>query len=74
MGIENITTVPHWLAVVYFSGVIALVAGMVGVSFVLGERHKEKATEEPYESGVVSVGSARVRFSAKFYLIAMFLL
>ena len=30
------------------------------------------ATGSPYESGIVSEGSARVRFSIKFYLIAMF--
>jgi len=29
-------------------------------------------TEQPYEGGIVSTGSARLRFSADFYLIAMF--
>ena len=38
----------------------------------LGERHQDRATGEPYESGIVSTGSARVRFSAHFYLVAMF--
>ena len=28
--------------------------------------------DQPYESGIVSEGSARVRVSAKFYLVAMF--
>jgi NADH-quinone oxidoreductase subunit A len=44
---------------------------MLGLSFVLGQRHKERATEEPYEGGILSTGSARLRFSAQFYLIAM---
>ncbi len=39
---------------------------------MLGERHREKQTDEPYESGIVSTGTARVRFDIKFYLIAMF--
>jgi len=29
-------------------------------------------TGEPYEGGIVSEGSARVRFSVRYYLIAMF--
>jgi NADH-quinone oxidoreductase subunit A len=38
----------------------------------LGERHREKATGEQYESGILPVGSGRLRLSAKFYLVAMF--
>lgn len=45
---------------------------MLGLSALLGERHAERATREPYESGIVTTGSAHVRFSAKFYLVAMF--
>ncbi len=45
---------------------------MISLSYVLGERHREKQTNEPYESGIVSTGTARVRFDIKFYLIAMF--
>lgn len=45
---------------------------MLLVSAVTGQRHSERATGEIYESGVVSTGSARMRFDAKFYLIAMF--
>src|SRR5262245_59580896 len=44
---------------------------MLCLSYLLGQRHHERATSEPYESGIVSTGSARLRFSAKFYLIAM---
>ncbi|MDA8077511.1 MAG: NADH-quinone oxidoreductase subunit A [Nitrospiraceae bacterium] len=45
---------------------------MLGLSHVLGQRHRERATAEPYESGVASTGTARLRFDVKFYLIAMF--
>ena len=61
-----------WPLLVYFAGVLILVGGILGVSYVLGEHHKDHVTDEPYESGVVSTGSARVRFDAKFYLVAMF--
>ncbi len=62
-----------WPLAVYFAGVIFLVGlGMVGLSFLLGQRHKDRATGEPYESGIVSQGSARIRLSAKFYHVAMF--
>jgi NADH-quinone oxidoreductase subunit A len=44
---------------------------MLVLSYLLGQRHKERATGEPYESGIVSTGSARLRFSIKFYLVAM---
>ena len=62
-----------WPLAVYFAGVIFLVViGMVGLSFLLGQRHKDRATGEPYESGIVSQGTARIRLSAKFYHVAMF--
>ena len=61
-----------WYMIAYFAAVIAVTSLMIGVSYVLGQRHKERATGEPYESGIVSTGSARLRFSAKFYLVAMF--
>ena len=44
----------------------------MALSYVIGERHKAGAADEPFESGIVTVGLARLRLSAKFYLIAMF--
>ena len=61
-----------WPLVVYFAAVIALVFFMMALSYMLGQRHSERATGEPYESGVTSTGTARVRFDIKFYLVAMF--
>jgi NADH-quinone oxidoreductase subunit A len=61
-----------WPLEVYIVLVGMLVMAMLSMSFVLGERHHDRATGSPYESGILSEGSARVRFSAKFYLIAMF--
>ena len=61
-----------WPLAVYVAIVGMLVVAMLSLSFVLGQRHQDRATGSPYESGILSEGSARVRFSAKFYLVAMF--
>jgi len=61
-----------WPLALYFFVVIILAGAMIGISYFLGEQHKERTTEEPYESGVVLTGSARIRFDASFYLIAVF--
>ncbi len=63
---------PLWPIVVYFGVVLVIVIGMMLLSWVLGQRHRERATGEPYESGIVSTGSARLRLSVNFYLVAMF--
>jgi len=52
--------------------VVSLVGIMIGFSYILGEHHNEKATGDPFESGIPPTGNARLRFSSRFYLIAMF--
>ncbi len=61
-----------WPLGIYAALVFALVGAMLGLSYVLGQRHHDRSTDSPYESGILSQGSARVRLSAKFYLVAMF--
>jgi NADH-quinone oxidoreductase subunit A len=61
-----------WPLVVFFIVALVVPAGMIGLSYVLGQRHSEHSTGTPYEAGIVSEGSAEARFSIKFYLIAMF--
>jgi len=52
--------------------VVALVVGaMLGLSALLGEKHRGHATGTPYESGIAVTGSARVRHPAQFYLVAL---
>lgn len=69
MAEQNLSYLP---LAFYFLLVLIVIAGMLGLSFVLGQRHTDRATNEPYESGVLITGTARIRFSAKFYLVAMF--
>lgn len=67
---DGVTLWPLGLYCLIVVGIVG--GGMIGLSALLGERHRDRATGEPYESGIVSTGSARVRLSAHFYLIAMF--
>jgi NADH-quinone oxidoreductase subunit A len=66
------TTPASWGLFIYVVATFGLVGIMLGASYVLGGRNHGRATEEPFESGVVSVGSALLRMPAKFYLVAMF--
>ena len=61
-----------WPFIIFAVIVFSLIGIMIGLSYVLGERHNEKTTDEPYESGIPPTGDARLRFSSSFYLIAMF--
>jgi NADH-quinone oxidoreductase subunit A len=52
--------------------IAAVLAGtLVSISFLLGNRRRSPQKDMPYESGMIPVGSAKERFSVKFYLVAM---
>jgi len=71
---SSVNSTPLWPLVAYFGGVLLVVVSMLGLSYVLGQRHRERATGVPYEGGMLPTGSARLRVAAPFYLIAMFFL
>lgn len=50
---------------------IAVAAGLIGASALLGKRAKSPLKDTPYESGMKPVGSAAERFSVKWYLVGM---
>ncbi|MFC0178694.1 NADH-quinone oxidoreductase subunit A [Thorsellia kenyensis] len=62
----------HWSFAIFILGGLGLCIFMLLGGYLLGGRAKARAKNVPFESGVDSVGSARMRMSAKFYLIAMF--
>lgn len=64
--------VQHWAFAVYVIGAICICLTMIGLAALLGGRAYGRSKNKPFESGVDSVGNARLRFSAKFYLVAMF--
>jgi NADH-quinone oxidoreductase subunit A len=62
-----------WPLVVYFVSILALVGTILLLSAFLGERSPmTRATAEPFESGVVHIGSAHTPVSVEFYLTAIF--
>jgi NADH-quinone oxidoreductase subunit A len=65
-------SVIFWPFLIYAIVVLILTSIMIGLSWILGEHHTEKLTNEPYESGIPPTGDARLRFSSHFYLIAIF--
>jgi NADH-quinone oxidoreductase subunit A len=69
-GNEN--HLPVFWPLLLYAGLVAILLGAILLlSYVLGQHHKDRATNLPYEGGVQQTGSARLRFSAQFYLVAM---
>jgi NADH-quinone oxidoreductase subunit A len=60
-----------WPLALYSFAVLAIVAGMIGISALLGERHRERSTDDPYESGIPVTGQAHLRVPVQFYLMAI---
>ena len=61
-----------WPFLVYAGAVVLLVSAMLFISYFLGERHHEPATDDVYEGGVIADGTARMLFPVHFYIIALF--
>lgn len=60
-----------WPLLLFAALVAFLLTAILTLSYILGQRHHERATHLPYEGGIEQAGSARLRFSAQFYLVAM---
>lgn len=50
---------------------MAVATLMLGLSYLLGKKVRNRVKDMPYESGIVPTGDARHRFSVKFYLVGM---
>ena len=50
---------------------VLVASGLVTLSYALGKRVKSRVKDTPYESGIAPTGSARERFSVKFYLVGI---
>lgn len=69
---ESISLLTHnWSFAVFLLGVVGLIAFMLGVSSLLGSKAVGRSKNDPFESGIVPTGGARLRLSANFYLVAM---
>lgn len=61
-----------WPILLYFSFTLFLLAAVMGASSLLGPRGQGHSTHLPYESGILSLGGARVKFANHFFLYAIF--
>jgi NADH-quinone oxidoreductase subunit A len=50
---------------------VAVAAALVAISYFIGKRVKDRVKDSPYECGIAPTGSARERFSVKFYLVGI---
>src|SRR5204862_6085691 len=50
---------------------MALAAGLLTVSYLLGKRVRHRIMDSPYESGITPTGDALERFRVQFYLVGM---
>ena len=77
-GVAIDATIPEgqnlWPFLVYSLLVVGVLGVILGGSWLLGSRTRHrKATDMPFESGILPVGEAgQTRLSIEFYLIAMF--
>ncbi len=50
---------------------VVLAAALVLLSYLIGKRVRNEVKDLPYECGITPTGSARERFSVRFYLVGM---
>jgi NADH-quinone oxidoreductase subunit A len=61
----------YWPVLLQVLIAMLVAGGMVGASYILGHRVRDRVKDQPYECGITPTGSARERFSVKFYLVGM---
>jgi NADH-quinone oxidoreductase subunit A len=67
----NFRLIDYMPIVLMFVVAAGFAVTMIGLSQLVGQRKRTRTKLMPYECGKDPVGSARERFSVKFYLIAM---
>jgi len=50
---------------------VAVASAMIGFSFLLGKKVRNRVKDSPYECGIEATGDASKSFSVKFYLVGM---
>ncbi|MDO2152687.1 NADH-quinone oxidoreductase subunit NuoA, partial [Escherichia coli] len=62
----------HWAFAIFLIVAIGLCCLMLVGGWFLGGRGRARSKNVPFVSGIDSVGAARLRLSAKVYLVAQF--
>jgi len=65
---------PYFPLLVIFALAAVVVLALLLIAFKVGPKSMNPAKAEPFESGNPPQGDARIRFSVRFYLIAMLFL
>jgi NADH-quinone oxidoreductase subunit A len=67
------TTYPetYFPVLVQIAIAVVVAAALVAISYFIGKRVKDRVKDSPYECGIAPTGSARERFSVKFYLVGI---
>jgi len=60
-----------WPLGLYAALVVATLGGVLILSWLVGERHRERATLQPYESGMLPTGSPLIQLTPQYYLVAL---
>lgn len=60
-----------WPLAIYAALAAVMAGGMVALSYVLGQRHRARATGQVYESGIVPTGSARRPLPIHYFRVAV---
>jgi NADH-quinone oxidoreductase subunit A len=61
----------YWPVLLQALIAVAVATAMIGISYLLGHKVRNRVKDMPYECGIAPTGSARERFSVKFYLVGM---
>jgi NADH-quinone oxidoreductase subunit A len=65
---------PYFPLLVIFALAAVVVLALLLIAFTVGPKSMSAVKAEPFESGNPPKGDARIRFSVRFYLIAMLFL
>jgi NADH-quinone oxidoreductase subunit A len=61
-----------WPFFLFIGLILLVVAGLMSLGYVLGERHTARWRDKPYESGIAPVELPSGRVSVEFYRVAVF--
>ncbi len=61
-----------WPILLYFTFTLVLLGAVMFASSLLGPRTRGHSTHLPYESGILSLGNARVKFANHYFSYAIF--
>lgn len=62
----------NWEIIIFIMSTILICIIILFISYFLGGKSYGRNKHIPFESGIVSTGNTKIRFSTQFYLVAMF--